>query len=201
MLENACDVEFANIKLLCLWFESTNSFSASLALFVPKRAKVSALTPVRASERPARPPAQKVNATWRDCEPPRGCWDSHMARQICQGGLGDTRLGAVLGDTRLSLGISSRCHLSDESGANGIVFPCLRLYGRPLPLCLPTVSLCSWQQWKAHTCHHAASKTHSWLRAGTILEPGSESRSKGRGHYLSAPSEEALMRRLLFPRD
>ncbi|KAI9526083.1 hypothetical protein NQZ68_002631 [Dissostichus eleginoides] len=44
------------------------------------------LTPPIASEGPAGPPAQKVNATWRDCEPPRGFWDSHMARQICQGG-------------------------------------------------------------------------------------------------------------------
>lgn len=46
-----------------------------------------------------------------------------MARQICQGGPGDTRLGAVLGDTQLSPGISSRCHLSDEGRANGIVSP------------------------------------------------------------------------------
>ncbi|KAK9524175.1 hypothetical protein VZT92_018036 [Zoarces viviparus] len=44
-----------------------------------------------------------------------------MARQICQGGPRDTRLGAVLGDTQLSPGISSRCHLSDDSTANGIV--------------------------------------------------------------------------------
>ncbi|MEQ2174357.1 hypothetical protein GOODEAATRI_007142 [Goodea atripinnis] len=90
---------------------------------VPRRAEVSTLTLMEASERPERPPAQKVNATWRDCEPPRGCWDGHMAGQICQGGLGDTRLGAVLGDTQLSLGISSQCHLSDESGANRIVLP------------------------------------------------------------------------------
>lgn len=55
-----------------------------------------------------------------------------MARQICQGGLGDTRLGAVLGGTQLSLGINSRCHLSDESRANGIVFP-LCVHEHPLP--------------------------------------------------------------------
>lgn len=77
MLENACDVQFTNIKLLCLWlFKVQTVFKLSL----PKPAKVSALTVVIASEGPAGPPAQKVNATWRDCEPPWGCWDSHMAR-------------------------------------------------------------------------------------------------------------------------
>lgn len=57
-----------------------------------------------------------------------------MARQICQGGPGDTRLGAMLGGTQLSPGISSRCHLSDESRANGIVFPSPHLWPA-LPLC------------------------------------------------------------------
>lgn len=130
MLENACDVQFTNIKLLLsVAFKVQTVFK----LLLPKCAKVSALTLLIASEGPAGPPAQKVNATWRDCEPPWGCWDGHMARQICQGGPGDTRLGAVLGDTQLSPGISSRCHLSDESTANGIVSP-LCVYGRPLPL-------------------------------------------------------------------
>lgn len=59
-----------------------------------------------------------------------------MARQICQGGPGDTRLGAVLGDKQLSPRISSRCHLSDETRANGIVFS-LCVYERPPPLLLP----------------------------------------------------------------
>lgn len=123
--------------LLCLWvFKVQTVFKLSL----PECAKVSASTLVIASEGPAGPPAQKVNATWWDCEPPWGCWDSHMARQICQGGPGDTRLGAVLGDTQLSPGISSRCHLSDESRANGIVSP-LCVYGHPplLPVSVSTI--------------------------------------------------------------
>ena len=111
-----------------------------------------------------------------------------MARQICQGGPGDTRLGAVLGDTRLSPGISSRCHLSDESRANGIVFP-LCIYDQTpqthTHCSLSFVSLLSrlplsvfWQQWKAHTCYHAGSKMYCWLRAHVILEGGVKPRPR-----------------------
>lgn len=73
------DVQFTNTELPGLrLFKVQTVFLKTLAAKVCK--KVSALTPVEASEGPAGPPAQKVNATWRDCEPPWGCWDSHMAR-------------------------------------------------------------------------------------------------------------------------
>lgn len=39
-------------------------------------------------------------------EPPEGCWDGHMDGSFCQGGPFTAQLGAVLGGTRLSLGIS-----------------------------------------------------------------------------------------------
>lgn len=94
-------------------------------------------------------------------------------RRICQGGPGDTRLGAVLGDKEVSLRISARCYLSDDSRAGGIVLP-LWVYHRPPPSLsvwnLVSSSLCFWQLWKAHTCFHAASKLSSWLRAGIILD-------------------------------
>lgn len=176
---------------------------------VPKRAQVSALTLPIASERPTRPPAQKVNATWQDCEPPQGGWDGHMARRICQGGPGDTRLGAVLGDAQLSLGISSRWHLSDESRANGDCSPCLRsLPPFSISLFLHNLisySLCFWQQRKAQTRHHAARKPYFWLPAHIILDWGEKSRSKKKDITFAAPSEEFdsphVMWHLLFQND
>lgn len=87
-----------------------------------------------------------------------------MARQICQGGPSDTRLGAVLGNMQLSPGISSRCHLSDESRANEIVFP-LCVYDHP-SLCVSLYYLVRYSLFLAaveeHTCYHAGSKMHCW---------------------------------------
>lgn len=155
---------------------------------VPRRAQVSALTLLIASERPTRPPAQKVNATWQDCEPPQGGWDGHMARRICQGGPGDTRLGAVLGDAQLSLGISSRWHLFDESRANGDCSPCLRsLLPSSSSLFLHNLisySLCFWQQRKAQTRHHAARKPILLAPSSYYLGLRRKKLVQEKGHYL-----------------
>lgn len=79
---NAYDVQFTNMKQLCLQRLQYKHFVTLL----PKHAKVSALTLLRANVGPVRPPAQKVNATCWDCEPPQGFLHSHMDQQICQGG-------------------------------------------------------------------------------------------------------------------